>query len=156
MESRLAVNPTVWHWLALGGVLLAAEVFVPGFVFLWLGVSAGLTGLLFWLLPWLTWQWQVLIFAALAVASVSSWLWWRRRVAPVPADALNHRAMQYVGSEAVLVGAIADGHGRVRLADTTWLADGPPLPAGTRVRVVGARGTLLIVEPIRDEQTSPH
>ena len=149
------MTPTVWHWLALGGALLAAEAFVPGFVFLWLGLSAGLTGLLFWLLPWLTWQWQVLIFAALAVASVSSWLWWRRRVAPVPADALNRRAMQYVGSEAILVGAIAGGHGRVRLADTTWLADGPPLPAGTRVRVVGARGTLLIVEPVRDEQTSP-
>ena len=63
--------------------------------------------------------------------------------------------MQYVGSEAVLVGAIVNGHGRVRLADTTWLADGPPLPAGTRVRIVGARGTLLIVEPAHQEETSP-
>jgi membrane protein implicated in regulation of membrane protease activity len=41
----------------------------------------------------------------------------------------------------------AGGHGRLRLGDTTWAATGPDgLPAGARVRVVGAQGTVLRVE----------
>ena len=51
----------------------------------------------------------------------------------------------YVGTEAVLVEAIGPGHGRVRIGDSTWLAAGPDLPAGSRVRIVGARGALLLV-----------
>ena len=41
--------------------------------------------------------------------------------------------------------AIGPGHGRVRIGDSTWLAAGPDLPAGSRVRIVGARGALLLV-----------
>ncbi len=43
--------------------------------------------------------------------------------------------------------AIGPGHGRVKIADSTWLADGPELAAGNRVRVVGARGPVLLVVP---------
>ena len=34
-----------WHWLVLGSALLLIEVFTPGFVFIWLAVAAGATGL---------------------------------------------------------------------------------------------------------------
>ena len=68
--------------------------------------------------------------------------------APAGADSgLNNRALALVGTEAMLVQAIGPGNGRVRLADSTWLAAGPDLPAGTRVRVVGARGAVLLVAP---------
>lgn len=29
-----------WHWFVLGAVLIIAEVFVPGFIFMWFGISA--------------------------------------------------------------------------------------------------------------------
>ena len=34
---------------------------------------------------------------------------------------------------------------RVRVGDTVWQAEGPDTPAGTRVKVTGARDTVLIV-----------
>jgi inner membrane protein len=143
------VSLTSWHWLALGGLLLLLEVFTPGFVFMWLAVAAGLTGVLSWLAPQLPWQLQVLAFAATAVASVAVSFCWRRGAKLRGGDpSLNRRAEAYVGTEAELVGAIGPGHGRVRIADSTWSAAGPELPAGTRVRVVGARGAVLVVAAI--------
>jgi membrane protein implicated in regulation of membrane protease activity len=143
------VSPTFWSWLVLGGALLLLEAFTPGFAFLWLALSAGLTGFLLWLMPALSWQAQVLVFAGCAVASVGAWLWWRRRWPDHAGDnALNQRTAGYVGSEAVLTVGISGGHGRVRIADTSWLASGPDLPAGARVRIVGARGAVLLVAPV--------
>ncbi|MEK0085177.1 NfeD family protein [Benzoatithermus flavus] len=142
------MTPAPWHWLVLGGVLLLLEAFTMGFACLWLAVGAGLTGLLLWLVPALPWQAQVLAFALCAVGALGGWRWWRRRSPVLPADpALNRRGASHVGGETVLVAGIGPGHGRVRVADGTWLADGPPLPAGTRVRIVGADGPVLHVVP---------
>jgi membrane protein implicated in regulation of membrane protease activity len=155
-----AGGPTFWHWLILSGLLLLVEALAPGASFLWLSVGAGLTGLLLAVLPGLGWQLQVLHFALWSVASVSLWLWWRARSPAGRAgggdSTLNRRALHYVGSEAVLVAAIAAGHGRVRVGDGTWLADGPELPAGTRVRIAGARGAVLLVEPVEAAVADHH
>jgi len=59
---------------------------------------------------------------------------------------LNRRADQLVGRTAVLEEPILDGYGRIRLGDTTWRVAGPDLPAGTRVRVISAKGGELQVE----------
>ena len=146
MGSPGAVTFTSWHWLGLGALLLLLEVLTPGFVFIWLAVAAGLIGILLWLLPLLAWQVQLLAFAALAVLCVGAWFGWRRRMsAGQDAAGLNNRMQNYVGTEAMLVEPIGPGHGRVRIGDSTWLAAGPDLPAGSRVRIVGARGALLLV-----------
>ena len=140
------MTPTFWHWLALGGGLLLLEMLTPGVVFLWLALAAGLTAAVLWLVPTLGWQAQVLSFAAAAVVTVGLSFRWRRRMPAAGGDpALNRRALAYVGTEAKLVKAIGPGNGRVRIADSTWLADGPELPVGSRVRVVGARGAVLLV-----------
>jgi hypothetical protein len=34
------------------------------------------------------------------------------------------------------------------VGDSVWIARGPDLPAGARVRIVGAKGTVLEVEPV--------
>jgi len=34
----------------------------------------------------------------------------------------------------------------VRVGDTVWQAEGPDAPAGSRVKVTAARGTVLVVE----------
>jgi membrane protein implicated in regulation of membrane protease activity len=137
-----------WHWLALGGMLLILEMLTPGVVFLWLALASGLTGILLWLAPTLGWQVQVLAFAALAVASVALSFRWRRRLPAGAGDPkLNRRALAYIGTETVLEAPIGPSHGRVRIADGTWPAAGPDLPAGARVRVVGVKGATLLVVP---------
>ena len=42
--------------------------------------------------------------------------------------------------------AIVGGRGRVRIGDSSWIAEGPDLPAGTRVRVVAVEGVVLKVQ----------
>ena len=39
-----------------------------------------------------------------------------------------------------------DGRGKVRLGDSIWAVEGPDTPAGARVTVTGAKGTVLVVE----------
>ena len=48
-DRRGAMTLDSWHWLGLGGLLLLLEVLTPGFVFIWLALAAGLTGILLWL-----------------------------------------------------------------------------------------------------------
>ena len=76
-ERSMSFEP--WHWLLLGGALIVIEALAPGFVALWLGIAAVLTGGVAWLLPSLGWQAQILVFAVLAVAAIYGWLAWRRR-----------------------------------------------------------------------------
>ena len=66
---------------------------------------------------------------------------------PSDVPALNERAAQYIGRTFTLATAIEGGRGKVRVGDTLWNAAGPDLPAGARVRVTGARASVLEVEP---------
>lgn len=150
------MGPTFWQWWILAGLCLMIEALAPGFVFLWLGISAGITGLLTLIVPGLGWQWQTVAFAVLSLASVAGWLTWRGRH-PAPGEAsLNRRAEACVGRIAVLETPLRAGaHARVRLGDTTWAASGPDLPVGARVRIVGALDTVLLVEPAKEGGTAP-
>jgi hypothetical protein len=47
----------------------------------------------------------------------------------------------------VVTQALEGGSGRVRYGDGEWSARGPDLAVGVRVRITGADGTKLIVEP---------
>lgn len=137
-----------WHWWILALLLAGLEILLPGTYLLWFGIAAGLTGLLLLLLPGLGWQVQLLLFAALALAVVVAWRAWQRRHPPLTEDAtLNRRAQLYVGRVFALEEPIANGRGTVRVGDSLWRAEGPDLPAGARVRVTGANGTVLTVEP---------
>ena len=48
-----------WHWWVAAIVFVVIEVFAPGAIFLWLGVSAGVVGALLLVLPEMTWQVQI-------------------------------------------------------------------------------------------------
>ena len=61
---------------------------------------------------------------------------------------LNDPAGVLVGRIAVIEQAIVAGRGRLAIDDTTWSAQGPDLPAGTRVRITATKGTVLLVEPV--------
>jgi membrane protein implicated in regulation of membrane protease activity len=145
-----------WHWWALGGVLLIVEALVAGFVFLWLGIAAGLVGALLWLWPGIGPNLQVLTFALLSVASVVGWRRWRN-AHPAQSDQpnLNRRGAQYVGRQVALAEPIINGRGRVKLGDAGWAVAGPDLPAGATVEVVGADGTVLEVRPVAVRERAP-
>lgn len=135
-----------WAWLALGLLLAVAEMAVPGFFLIWLAGAAIVTGLLAWAVP-LSLAWQIVIFAGLALVAVFAG---RRFLAANPvvsADPLlNDRGGRLVGETVVVTQAIDGGAGRVRQGDSEWLAKGPDAEPGTRMRVAGHQGTVLLVE----------
>jgi membrane protein implicated in regulation of membrane protease activity len=135
-----------WNWLILAVILLALEAVLPGVYFAWFGIAAVLVGLI-GIVTDLAWQWQLVVFAVLSVASVFV----ARRLAQsdtAPSDTpdLNARGTQYIGRIVTVEEAIRAGRGRVRVGDTLWTAEGDDEPVGTRVRVIGARDTVLLVE----------
>lgn len=137
-----------WHWLILGIALTVLETVAPGVVFLWMGIAAGLTGLIVLTIDGLSWQIQTLLFAALSVVSVvSGRLWLRHRPTATDHPTLNRRGEQHIGHVFTLDAPIVNGVGKIRVGDATWKVTGADLPAGTRVKVVAAEGTILRVEP---------
>ena len=60
---------------------------------------------------------------------------------------LNERATQLIGQTFDLVDPIVNGRGSVKIGDSIWRVEGPELPKGARIKVVGADGTLLKVVP---------
>lgn len=136
-----------WHWWVAAIVFVAIEIFAPGFVFLWLGTAAGVVGLVLLADPALAWQFQWLIFALVAVASIFGWRAFARRH-PGESDQpnLNRRGQQYVGRHFTLDQPIVDGVGVLRVDDTRWKIEGSDQPAGSKVVVTGVDGTVLKVE----------
>ncbi|MDF1601719.1 NfeD family protein [Mesorhizobium sp. YIM 152430] len=141
-----------WNWIVLGAVLLGLEVLVPGVYLLWIGIAALLTGALSFQIgeaAWWGWPAQVIVFLVLSLASVIVGRYaFGSDKGESDQPLLNQRERQLMGQVSTLEEPIRDGHGRIRLGDTLWLATGPDLAAGTRVRVTGADGTTLRVEAV--------
>ena len=137
-----------WHWWILGLVLLVLEVFAPGAFFLWMGVAAGIVGMVLLLAPGLGWEFQLLIFAILSVGSIVVWRYYLKKH-PTETDqpSLNRRGEQYVGRIVTLSDPIENGRGRAKIGDSAWSVEGDDLPAGAKVKVVGVEGIVLKVEP---------
>jgi membrane protein implicated in regulation of membrane protease activity len=136
-----------WYWWIAGIAFVVIEIFAPGFVFLWLGVAAGIVGLLLLAVPSMSWELQFLIFAVLSVAAVAgSRLYLRRHPTKSDHPTLNRRGEQYVSRVFTLKEAIVNGQGKIQVDDSTWKIEGEDLPAGAKVRVVGVESTRLLVE----------
>ncbi len=138
-----------WHWWIIAAALAIAEMLLPGMFLIWIGAAAAVAGFLVLALPDLAWEGQVLAFAGLAMvaALIGRRVYAARGVAESDHPLLNRRAQQYVGQTFLLDGPIVGGSGRLRVGDGTWKVSGPDCPAGTRVAVVGADGTVLRVAP---------
>jgi len=135
-----------WEWLSLAAVLLGLEVLAPGAIFIWLALSAlTMAGVVFFM-PGVDWRWQAILFSALAlVVTFLGRHWLRQSSGPSDEPFLNQRNRQYVGRVLTLNEPIVNGHGRVRVDDTTWKVRGQDLPAGSQVTVVDVDGSVLIV-----------
>jgi inner membrane protein len=137
-----------WHWLAMAAAFAVVEIAVPAMVCIWLAAAALGTAATIWLASVAAWEYQALIFAALAVASVVIGRLVFARIRDQSSKVhLNRRAEIYLGRTFTLERPIVDGRGRLRVDDTVWLVEGPDLPAGARVQVTGVDNTLLRVTP---------
>lgn len=149
MDNSFFTELQYWHWWILGVGLVALEMLVPGTFFLWLGVSAGVTGVLLLVLPDFDWQYQIIVFSVLSVGSIYiGRKVWRPTHADTDQPSLNRRGAQYVGRVVKLAEPIANGRGKARVGDSLWLVAGADQPAGAEVKVTGVEGTVLQVEPL--------
>jgi len=136
-----------WHWWILALVLLIIEMLAPSTVFLWMGIAAGVVGLVLWLVPDLGWEYQLLIFAVFSLASIVLWIgFFKNRIKASDEPTLNRRGQQYVGRILTLEQPIVNRRGSAHIDDTIWRISGPDLPAGTTVIVTGVAGTTLQVK----------
>lgn len=140
----------VFAWTVVALLLFAAEVLAPGAFILWLAFAATAVLVVVWLVPGLSFLVQAVVFVVLGFAFVLVYRkWFRGNDDPVTDQpALNKRAAQLLGRIVPLERAIEHGGGRVQIADAYWTVSGPDLPAGTRVRITGADGMTLLVEPV--------
>ena len=138
----------VFSWAALALVLFAAETMAPGAFMLWLGFAAVVVFLGVLLIPGIPILAQVAAFIVLSFVSIQVYRkYFRGRERQSDQPALNRRAAALVGRVVPLEQGIVQGHGRVQIADAYWDVAGPDLPTGATVRIVGAEGMTLQVEP---------
>ncbi len=136
-----------WHWWIAAIVFVVIETFAPGAIFLWMGVAAGIVGLILLIFADLGWEYQFLIFALFTVVSAVGWrAYLRRHPTETDKPTLNRRGEQYVGRTFTLKDAIVNGQGKITVDDSTWKIEGDDLPAGTKIQVTGVAGTVLKVE----------
>jgi membrane protein implicated in regulation of membrane protease activity len=137
-----------WHWWIAAVVFVIIEVFVPGAVVVWLGIAAGVVGLILLVLPQTSWEVQFLVWSVLSVGAVVGWrLYLKRHPTETDLPTLNRRGEQYVGRHFTLAEPIVNGLGKIRVDDSTWKIEGPEeLPAGSKIQVTAVEGTVLKVE----------
>jgi len=138
---------TFWHWWILALILLVLEILAPGTFFLWMGVGAGVVGVILLIAPDLGWEYQLMVFAVFSIVSIALWRQFIRKH-PTETDkpTLNRRGEQYIGRVFTLHEPIVDGIGKIRVDDSTWKVAGDDCGIGTKVRVVNVEGTVLRVE----------
>jgi membrane protein implicated in regulation of membrane protease activity len=135
-------------WIIAGILLLCVEMIAPGMYLMFLGAAALFTGLIGYALP-LSFPLELLVFAASSVASVYIAKRWFD-VYPILSTSplLNARIAQMIGQTVTVVEPIEHGAGRVKVGDTVWSASGPDAPEGAKMRITGAEGNRLEVEPV--------
>ncbi|WP_242101293.1 MULTISPECIES: NfeD family protein [unclassified Lysobacter] len=138
----------VFAWAAIALLLFAAEALAPGAFMLWLGFAAVAVFLAVLLVPGIPVLAQAAAFIVLSFISIQVYRkWFRGRERQSDQPALNRRTAALVGRVVRLDHGIVQGRGRVQIADAFWDVSGPELPAGTPVRITGAEGMTLLVEP---------
>ncbi len=142
-----------WNWLIAAGILLLLEFVVPGVHLIWFGLAAALTGAVLGALSAaglgdaLSVPVQLILFVGLSIMSLFMVKALGISASPLRTDApsLNIRGAQYIGRDVTVEDAIVNGRGRVRVDDGVWGAEGEDAPRGSKVRVTGVNGTVLVV-----------
>ena len=142
----------IWHWVALGLILLGIELIIGTYDLLWVSAAAFLTAVFKAIMPapLSGLEGQLLFFAVTAIglliAGRTVFGDWRNRENDAPL--LNKRMESLVGRRALVTRAFAAGTGRVKIGDTEWLAHattGENFGEGATVIVEGVDETAVNV-----------
>ena len=136
-------------WLVVALLLMASEMAIPEMFLLWLGFAALAVFALLLGVPELPIVWQGVAFGVFSALSIVIYMkFFRNRHTPSDRPLLNRRSEQLVGQVHALDQPIVDGRGRLKIGDAFWVAVGPDLPQGTRVRIVAVDGMSLQVRGV--------
>lgn len=142
----------IWHWVALGLVLLGIELAIGTFDLLWVAAAAFLTALFAWLAPntiaVMEGQFAVFAIASIILLILGRTVFgdWRNQETDKPL--LNQRMETLKGRRALVTAAFAAGTGRVKIGDTEWLAhatNGHDFSEGATVIVEDVEATAVKV-----------
>ena len=150
--SQLLAEIGPFHWLAISAVLIGVEMILPTQYLMWPGISAGVVGLLGFVvdLPLVV---EIGLFAAFSAALVVAAHFYFPGAVGNASWLLNKRMDQLVGKVAIVREDFVHGQGAVTLGDSRWAAqseDGSDLPSGTKVVVLSTESTLLKVKRFTD------
>lgn len=89
-----------------------------------------------------------LIFAA-TVFALYFWRQYLVKQRELNSPLASHRSgHSHIGQVVVLEQGLQNGSGRIRLGNREWVIRGPNLPAGSKARVTGVDGTVLLVDRV--------
>ncbi len=137
-----------WAWLALGALLLAAEMATGSGWLLWPAASAGVTAVVAMIFP-IGSPAAVSLFAVLTLVSTYAARRWLVR-APAENPDINDSHQRLVGQTGRAVDDFDDGQGRAFVGGAEWPADldgSGRVKAGEQVTVTAVKGSRLIVKP---------
>ena len=140
-------NSPHWFFLILSGILLIVELLGTSGYSLWSGVSAFFVAIIAWIIPF-SWTSLWIIFAILTMVTAYVWFLWlkHKNMNQLKKRALNQPKSDLIGIKTVVVEAITNGNGRVKINDGTWMATSDQnLAVGERVKVVDVDGLILKV-----------
>lgn len=139
-----------WVFIALGGILLIAELLGTGGYGLWSGIAAIVVGLIAWIFP-LSWPILWILFAIFTLISAYLWWLWLKKNGQDKASKgeINQPQLDLIGTRTFVTNAVINGSGRVKIKDGSWSAKCDiDLPVGESVEVIGVEGLILTVKPI--------
>jgi len=151
MIEWLDANVAYWHWIVVGVLLAAVEMFVPTFFMLWLGVSAIVVGLLSLVIP-MSFAVQMLVWGLLSLVCLVIWFMF---VSPKMKDRTKSgMAMEALHGKigTVLEYQQSSSRGLLRfsaplLGEDEWrFICEQPLNPGDKVAVLDTSGNDLIVK----------
>ncbi|MGZ8225898.1 MAG: NfeD family protein [Methylococcaceae bacterium] len=138
-----------WYWWVFALAFLVVEILAPGFFFLWMAASAFITGITLWLIPSVSMNVQIFVFAILSIIAIVVWkVYMKQYSTKTDQPLLNKRGEQYVGRVFNLYEAIENGQGKIKVDDTLWKVHGEDCDIYTKVRVIASRSTVFDVEKV--------
>jgi membrane protein implicated in regulation of membrane protease activity len=136
-----------WVWLAVGSLILTAEVATGSGWLLWAAASAAAVGYIAMLAPDLGLAPEIMLWAALSL--VSTFAAKRFLPAQAPPGDINDNIERLIGRTGLATSPFNNGYGRVAVEGCEWAAElegGGALPEGARVEVAAlADGVRLLV-----------
>lgn len=141
-----------WWWVAFAFVLGALEMATGTYVLIWICLAAFQMAFLVWLVPGMSGEMQVTIFAGVAVALtfIGRALMQRYGDGGEEHSTLNTRSGHLVGRTGKVLN-FDTGSGAVEVDGTRWRASWPTgeqAEPGAKVRVTSADGMTLQVQNI--------